>query len=703
MTIDKAVDAEEDKFRPAFMAQDDGMCVGGRHAGSSEENEDYDGFDDHNPHHGTTSRGSTIHSESTPFLSDGSAIVPPPSRSYSRRSSAGSKIKHRDSTESTNSLRKMSSRLIKSLSSSQREYALEKMGVGPAAFFIKDAVVGKLDAPYEGWYDPYENPDREGRNFLSLLCGRLVAYQITNRILLAANWILFVLSFIEPPQWCRDSDLIIAENNLSDSLREYGDCRLILGAMGKAVDGTENVELYPNSNAMWLSVVQSQRVELLCLGVVVTFMAFEFGRDGLNPKLFFYPGVKRWLHVVRIAMFVGLFAGLAFGNTSLNPLCRMILLASHLRNFQTELLSIVVMLPRVIYILAVLGMLTFFYGWFGVVIFYGTAQGDAGFQNIVEGVWTLYIMITTANYPDVMMPSYNVNRLSAIYFVSFMIVSFFYLMNLVLAAVVNAYDDNIERRKKARKGLSYDLLTKAFQEMDPNDTGRVSRDAIMALFVILNEDYPEIRQLNEEEAKIIFGFLDKDGSSTITLEEFLGFGNVLLLEFTKQSAYVTMVEVLFPRFYNGRLWQIICTVVQSTAFEYCVDFLLILNAVIIGIQSYPELSGEDVSLDPHFSDGYIDTKWELIETVFTVLYFVEVIFKVMVNGWKKYSESARNMFDFSVTMLAVFATAYVYCKCVVLVGWLGCAIFQKTKSQQEWIARLFLCSFQIPMRTATVD
>jgi Ion transport protein len=135
----------------------------------------------------------------------------------------------------------------------------------------------------------------------------------------------------------------------------------------------------------------------------------------------------------------------------------------------------------------------------------------------------------------------------------------------------------------------------------------------------------------------------------------------LLLEFTKESEYATFMEVRFPKIYNGRVWQAMCKAVQSTAFEYCVDLLLVLNAVIIGIQSYPELSGQDVSLDPHYSDGYIDTKWELVETVFTVVYVMEVFLKVMVIGWKRYSESARNMFDFSVTLLAVLATAYVYC------------------------------------------
>ena len=58
--------------------------------------------------------------------------------------------------------------------------------------------------------------------------------------------------------------------------------------------------------------------------------------------------------------------------------------------------------------------------------------------------------------------------------------------------------------------------------------------------------------------------------------------------------------------------------------------------------------------------SYIDTPWELAETLFTVFYVVEVLLKVMVFGWKLYSESPRNMFDFYLTMSALAATAYVY-------------------------------------------
>ncbi len=192
-------------------------------------------------------------------------------------------------------------------------------------------------------------------------------------------------------------------------------------------------------------------------------------------------------------------------------------------------------LPQAATILSVLAVLIIFYGWFGVVIFYDSEQGMRDFSNLIEGCWTMWICVTTANYPDVMMPSYNNNRLSGIFFVSYMVITFFLLMNLILASVVNAYDEAIERRKKVRKEIALESLTQAFYLMDSRNKGYVDRDTIMALFLILNEDYPEIRQLSDDETKLLFGFLDKDGSSQISLEEFQDFGSVLLLEFTKES------------------------------------------------------------------------------------------------------------------------------------------------------------------------
>ncbi len=136
----------------------------------------------------------------------------------------------------------------------------------------QDAVVGHQDAPYEGYYDPYRNEHNKLRNIISVICGRLVV-QLRGAVVFA-NWILFVLSFIEPPFWCRDaSDLQIALDRDDSSFfgdsnnrnNEYGDCRVILSAHGTTADNETNQQYYPNSNAMWLTISQSQHIELACL------------------------------------------------------------------------------------------------------------------------------------------------------------------------------------------------------------------------------------------------------------------------------------------------------------------------------------------------------------------------------------------------------------------------------------------------------
>jgi len=72
------------------------------------------------------------------------------------------------------------------------------------------------------------------------------------------------------------------------------------------------------------------------------------------------------------------------------------------------------------------------------------------------------------------------------------------------------------------------------------------------------------------------------------------------------------------------------------------------------------LTGKSVTLNAHYSDGQIDTWAELVETVFTGVYVAEALLKITVDGWKRYRESARNCFDFGVTVTALIATAYVY-------------------------------------------
>ena len=132
-----------------------------------------------------------------------------------------------------------------------------------------------------------------------------------------------------------------------------------------------------------------------------------------------------------------------------------------------------------------------------------------------------------------------------------------------------------------------------------------------------------------------------------------------------QGEYATFVETNFPTIYNSNWYKRFCNMVKSNDFEVVVDIILVLNAIIIAIQDYPILSGQNVTTNPKYSDGSVDTIWESLEALFAIIYSIEAILKIIVNGWKKYSESGRNLYDFTITVVAVLVSIYVYCESII--------------------------------------
>lgn len=85
-----------------------------------------------------------------------------------------------------------------------------------------------------------------------------------------------------------------------------------------------------------------------------------------------------------------------------------------------------------------------------------------------------------------------------------------------------------------------------------------------------------------------------------------------------------------------------------------------LNAIVVVIESYPELAGDYIEDDTAGYNGEFNTIWDYFETIFTVAYTVEAAIKILVDGWRKYSESPRNVFDFTITIAVLLASFYVY-------------------------------------------
>eukprot|EP00466_Bigelowiella_natans_P013262 jgi/Bigna1/136447/aug1.34_g11155 len=107
--------------------------------------------------------------------------------------------------------------------------------------------------------------------------------------------------------------------------------------------------------------------------------------------------------------------------------------------------SAISVIPRVADIVLFLFLFVCFFSVFGVFIFrdnvlISSAEESHQYFNTFEGSFiSLFILFTSANNPDVMLPAYRDKRAFVIFFSVFIVVSIFFISNLILANVFDAY------------------------------------------------------------------------------------------------------------------------------------------------------------------------------------------------------------------------------------------------------------------------
>ena len=189
------------------------------------------------------------------------------------------------------------SSFMRHFTDSERLEALEKPGVGAAAFLIRDAVLGDTENPAEGAYDPYKNPDHFLQNLISVWCRRLCSMRSICRFMNGVVWALALLSFFEPPPWCFHIPSLLEDDDDDnfDTIMTVGHCHIVMSMRGPPATednttSTEEVEYYPASGALLLARYQAEYVEFFCLAMITIFLMMKIGRDGCSLKRFLRPG-----------------------------------------------------------------------------------------------------------------------------------------------------------------------------------------------------------------------------------------------------------------------------------------------------------------------------------------------------------------------------------------------------------------------------
>jgi len=86
-----------------------------------------------------------------------------------------------------------------------------------------------------------------------------------------------------------------------------------------------------------------------------------------------------------------------------------------------------------------------FWAFVGMRIFAGTVQGTSSFSNLNLSFWNMFVLLTTANFPDIMLPSYNERRYMCLFFIFFLVFGLWLLMNLFLAIFYSRFQGETDQ------------------------------------------------------------------------------------------------------------------------------------------------------------------------------------------------------------------------------------------------------------------
>ncbi|XP_028170350.1 two pore calcium channel protein 1-like [Ostrinia furnacalis] len=289
-------------------------------------------------------------------------------------------------------------------------------------------------------------------------------------------------------------------------------------------------------------------------------------------------------------------------------------------------------------IIDMLGLLMFFVATYSLLGYYLFSEhvDNGHFKTISDSFVSMFVLLTTANFPDVMMPSYAKSKWYALFFILYIITVLYVLMNLMLAVVYETFT-RIEREKCRALLLHRRRAARhAFRLL-------VSRRAPLAVrlrhFAGLMRHYaPHYSGL---DVYLMFKQLNQSGTGGLSRAEFANLYEVFALRWRGQAARAPWYATS-PLEPAGRA---AAAAVRWPYFEYLIYALIIGNGVSMVLRVC-EAAG-----NLQDSARLLCASWDT--WLFLSLFLVEAGLRMAASGLTAYLESGWNVFDLSVTLLAL--------------------------------------------------
>ncbi len=208
-------------------------------------------------------------------------------------------------------------------------------------------------------------------------------------------------------------------------------------------------------------------VDIICISIFVVELIIRILAYGNRPLDFFKDGWNVFDFVVITAAFA---PGLRQNATLLRlaRLLRVLRLVTVLPDLRGIVRAMVRSLPPIGSLVVLMLMIMFVYGMVGWILFHEQIPSEWG--NIGQAMLSLFVMLTLENWPTYLDAGQAVHPASWIFFVSYILIASFLVINILLAIIINSME---EVREADRERI-------LARRMKDHDAGGARADAALA-------------------------------------------------------------------------------------------------------------------------------------------------------------------------------------------------------------------------------
>ncbi|KAM7534941.1 hypothetical protein Aperf_G00000089956 [Anoplocephala perfoliata] len=264
-------------------------------------------------------------------------------------------------------------------------------------------------------------------------------------------------------------------------------------------------------------------------------------------------------------------------------------------------------------------------------------EGKPYLSSFGEIVWELYVLTTSANSPDIIIPAYEKNPLYFLIYVWICVVNNWLFLSILTACVYSGYKSYlgeyvvhclIERKR---------ILDEAFTILQsPTSSGTISKSVLIGLVQRV------LPKKSESSIALIYDLLDPMQTG-LTKDAFARLTEYMHLHFEEIPLRRDRFERYLPHFYSifiRKSFQRFVHFVQSRWFHFGILGLIIASVI--------------TTIAMHGSPYENITDW-----IFTGIFAVEIIFRFLASGGVNFFTDGWNIFDAVVVGIALI-TQIIY-------------------------------------------